>query len=153
LLVHYVAESAVGLMINRRTTVPLARALRNLNGAAQRTDTAYIGGPVDTATAMALVRARSKPDSGQPVLKDAYLIPSQKALEGLLAAGASAGDLRVYAGYCGWGPGQLDNETRLGAWYIMDGNSGLVFDPNPATVWDRLIARTESGFAMLRGIW
>ena len=46
LLVHYDRESAVGLMINRRTTIPLSRALRNLKAATQRSDPAYIGGPV-----------------------------------------------------------------------------------------------------------
>jgi len=80
---------------------------------------------------------------GEPIL-EVY-----KALDGVLAAGAAAGDLRVYAGYCGWGPGQLDNEMRLGAWYLMDASSAVVFDPNPATVWNRLIARTEARFALV----
>jgi putative transcriptional regulator len=148
LLVHYDADSAVGLILNRRTTVSLARVLQNLKGAAQRSDTAYIGGPVGTDTAMALVRSRGKPEAGVAVLKDTYLIPSQKALEGVLAAGADAADLRVYAGYCGWGPGQLVNEVRLGAWHLMAGSSGTVFDPNPDTVWSRLIAHTESRVAL-----
>lgn len=148
LLVHYDADSAVGLMLNRRTTISLARVLQNLKGAAPRSDTAYIGGPVETDTAMALLRSRGKPEAGVAVLKDTYLVPSRKALEGVLAAGAGAADLRVYAGYCGWGPGQLENEVRLGAWFLMEGTPGLVFDPNPDTVWDRLIARTESRVAL-----
>ena len=151
LLVHYDADSAVGLILNRRTTVSLGRVLQNLKGAAQRSDMAYIGGPVETDMAMALVRSRGKPDAGVPVLKDTYLIPSQKALEGVLAAGAAAADLRVYAGYCGWAPGQLENEVRLGAWHLMAGSGGTVFDPNPDTVWSRLIARTESRVAIELG--
>jgi putative transcriptional regulator len=150
LMVHYDHESAVGLMINRRTTIPLSRALRNLKGAAQRSDPVYIGGPVETGAAMALFRSDSKPDSGVRVLERIYLIPSQPALESALAGGKSADDLRIYAGYCGWGPGQLDNETHLGAWYILDGNAGLVFDPNPDTVWSRLISRSESRVALAR---
>jgi putative transcriptional regulator len=147
LLVHYDRESAVGLMINRRTNVPLSRALRNLKGAAQRSDPAYIGGPVETGTAMALFRSNTKPDSGAQVLEKIYLIPSQPALESALNGGKSADDLRVYVGYCGWGPGQLDNETHLGAWYILDGSAALVFDPNPDTMWSRLIARSETRIA------
>ena len=148
LLVHYDSESAVGLMINRRTTIPLSRALRNLKGAAQRSDSVYIGGPVETGTAMALFRSNTKPDSGARVLEKIYLIPSQPALESALAGGKSADDLRVYVGYCGWGPRQLDNETRLGAWHILDGNAALVFDSNPDTMWSRLISRTESRVAL-----
>jgi putative transcriptional regulator len=151
LLVKYDQESAVGLMINRRTTVPLSRALRNLKGAGQRSDSVYVGGPVETGSAMALVRSDAKPDAGVRVLERIYLIPSQPALEGALAGGRSAADLRVYAGYCGWGPGQLDNEMRLRAWYILDGSAALVFDPNPDTIWSRLISRSESRIAQARG--
>jgi len=148
LLVHYDRESAVGLMLNRRTTIPLSHALRNLKAAAQRSDPAYIGGPVETGTAMALFRSNTKPDSGAQVLEKIYLIPSQPALEKALTGGKSADDLRVYVGYCGWGPGQLDNETHLGAWYILDGSAAQVFDPNPDTMWSRLISRTESRIAL-----
>jgi putative transcriptional regulator len=150
LLVHYDRESAVGLMINRRTTIPLSRALRNLKAAAQRSDPAYIGGPVETGTAMALFRSNTKPDAGAQVLEKIYLIPSQPALEKALAGDKSADDLRVYVGYCGWGPEQLDNETHLGAWYILDGSAALVFDPNPDTMWSRLISRSESRVALAR---
>ncbi len=150
LLVHYDHDSAVGLMINRRTTVPLSRALRNLKGAGQRSDPAYIGGPVETDSAMALLRSDTKPNSSAQVLDKIYLIPSRPALEGALAGGRRAADLRVYVGYCGWGPGQLDNEMRLGAWYILEGTPALVFDPNPDTVWNRLISRSESNVAMAR---
>ena len=151
LLVQYDQGSAVGLMINRRTTIPLSRALHNLKGARQRSDPVYIGGPVETGTAMALVRSETKPDAGVRVLEKIYLIPSQPALEGALAGGRSADNLRVYAGYCGWGPGQLDNEMRGRAWYILDGTAGLVFDPNPDTVWSRLVSRTESRIAQAGG--
>lgn len=150
LLVHYDRESALGLMINRRTTVPLSRALHNLKGAGQRSDPAYIGGPVETGAAMALFRSNTKLDPGVQVLERIYLIPSQPALEKALAGGKSADELRVYVGYCGWGPGQLDGETHLGAWYIMEGNAALVFDPNPDTIWSRLISRTESRIALAR---
>jgi len=150
LLVHYDRESAVGLMINRRTTVPLSRALRDLKGAGLRSDPAYIGGPVETDTAMAMLRSSNKPDSGVEVLNKIFLIPSRTAVEKALASAKSGEDLRIYVGYCGWGPGQLDNETRLGAWYILNADAALVFDPNPDTVWSRLIARSESRVAMAR---
>lgn len=148
LLVQYDHESAVGLMINRRTTIPLSRALHNLKVAGQRSDPAYIGGPVETGSAMALFRSDTKPDSGAQVLEKLYLIPSQPALEKALSGSKNADSLRVYVGYCGWGPRQLDNETRLGAWYIMDANAALVFDANPDTMWSRLISRSESRVAL-----
>ena len=55
--------------------------------------------------------------------------------------------MHVYLGYSGWGAGQLDNEVKTGSWYIFDASADLVFDPDPATLWSRLKARTEQRFA------
>ena len=149
LLLHYDGESALGLMINRRTTVPIARVLRDFSGLGQRSDVIYLGGPVERASAMALVRAGAKPDGATAVTGRVYLLTARQALEKALATGKSSGDLRIYAGYCGWGPGQLDIETRLGGWFIFNRGAELAFDGNPDTIWQRLIAETEAGIAML----
>jgi putative transcriptional regulator len=149
LLLHYDQESALGLMINRRTTVPIARVLRDFSGLAQRSDVIYLGGPVERASAMALLRAGAKPDGATAVTGRIYLLIARQALEKALAGGKNSGDLRIYAGYCGWGPGQLDNETRLGGWFIFNRGAELAFDGNPEAIWSRLIADTETSVAML----
>jgi putative transcriptional regulator len=149
LLLHYDKESALGVMINRRTTVPIARVLRDFNGLGQRSDVIYLGGPVERASAMALLRAGAKPDGATAVTGRVYLLIARPALEKALAVAKNSGDLRVYAGYCGWGPGQLDLETRLGGWFIFNRGAELAFDGNPDTIWSRLIAETEAGVAML----
>jgi putative transcriptional regulator len=150
LLLHYDRESALGLMINRRTSVPIARVLRDFSGLGQRPDVIYLGGPVERTSAMALVRAGAKPDGATGVTGKVYLLIARQALEKVLAAEKGSGDLRIYAGYCGWGPGQLDAETRLGGWFIFNRGAELAFDGNPDTVWSRLISETEAGLAMLR---
>lgn len=149
LLLHYDRESALGLMINRRTTVPIARVLRDFRGIAQRSDVIYLGGPVERDNAMALMRAGAKPDGATAVTGKIYLLIARQALEKALATAKNSGDLRIYAGYCGWGPGQLDNEARLGGWFIFNRGADLAFDGNPETIWSRLIAETETTVAML----
>ncbi|MGP8243337.1 MAG: YqgE/AlgH family protein [Bryobacteraceae bacterium] len=149
LLLHYDRESALGLMINRRTTVPIARVLRDFNGLARRPDVIYLGGPVERDNAMALVRSAAKPDGATGVTGRVYLLIARQALEKALATPKNSGDLRIYAGYCGWGPGQLDFETRVGGWFIFNRGAELVFDARPDTIWARLIAETETTVAML----
>ncbi|MBI4460630.1 MAG: YqgE/AlgH family protein, partial [Acidobacteria bacterium] len=98
-----------------------------------------------------LLRSRAKPedaDEMKSVLSDLYLVSSRAPLEKILAGGPSASELHVYLGYSGWGYGQLDEEVRLGAWYVLDGSARLIFDPDPASLWSRLIARTEQRFAL-----
>ena len=150
LLIQYTDQSALGLMINRRTTVPISKALHELKGAHDRSDMVYFGGPVEQDGVMALLRSSAKPEMAASLFDDVYVIGERRGLEGVLVAGKNANSLRVYLGYCGWGPGQLDNEVRLGGWYIFDGSANLVFDGNPDTVWSRLISRIEYQMASIR---
>ena len=156
LLVEYDNRGALGLTINRRTDVPISQALQNASG---WTDPVYLGGPVETTAVFALLRSRDKQDGMKPVLDEVNWVTSRAVLEKLLAEGPSAGPseglseglgaapMHVYLGYSGWGAGQLDNEVKSGSWYIFDGSADLVFDSDPATLWKRLIARTEQRFA------
>jgi putative transcriptional regulator len=104
---------------------------------------------VERDNAMALVRAGSKPDGANAVTGKIYVLIERQALQKALT-GKNAGDLRIYAGYCGWGPGQLDNETRLGGWFIFNRGADLAFDGNPDAIWSKLIAEAEANIAMLR---
>jgi putative transcriptional regulator len=47
--------------------------------------------------------------------------------------------MRLYAGYAGWAPGQLEREILRGNWLIVDGDGAVVFDANPDTLWRREI--------------
>src|ERR1700676_3254870 len=61
LLVHYDDENgALGLIVNRRTDVPLSKVFAELKEAKGRTDSIYIGGPVETGSVLALLKSASK---------------------------------------------------------------------------------------------
>ncbi len=141
-LVQYSGTGALGLMINKRTTVPIARALEGVAGASKHSDPVFVGGPVQLDTLFALARAAVRPDGAAEVFGNIHFISTKAAIEKALAGPANPGGLRVYAGYCGWGPHQLENEMRLGGWYIFDRSEDLTFDPDPATLWARLEKKT-----------
>jgi putative transcriptional regulator len=149
LVIHYDEGGTVGLMVNRRTEVPIARALRDLKVGGDRSDPVYSGGPVEPANVLALLRSRVQPDDAAPVFGDVYLVSTKALLEKTLARGAGPGEFRVYLGYCGWSRGQLENEVRQGAWQIFNRNSDLVFDSDPKSLWRRLMARVEQNVAKL----
>lgn len=158
LLVQYNDTASVGLMVNQRTTMPISHALRELKGAAAHSDPVFVGGPVQLETVFAMVRASHKPEGATGVFGDIYLITAKPALEKTLDAASNPSRLRVYMGYCGWGPHQLENEVRHGGWYIFDRSGNLPFDAEPATLWSRLIAKAEAqmarvGFALPRSGW
>jgi putative transcriptional regulator len=147
LVIHYDEGGTVGLMINRRTEVPIARALRDLKVGGDRSDPVYHGGPVEGTNVLALLRSRIQPDDAAPVFGDVYLVSTKALLERTLARGAGPAEFRVYLGYCGWSRGQLENEVRQGAWHIFNRNSDLVFDSDAKSLWHRLMARVEQSVA------
>jgi putative transcriptional regulator len=150
LLIEYSEDGAVGLMINRQTKLPVSRLLPELKGSDKYSGPAYLGGPVSLEAVLALLQSRAEPPPTQQVLGDVYLLSTKTDLEAALAAGAGQNQLRIYFGYCGWGPGQLENELQRGDWYIFDGSEQAVFDSNPATLWSRMIARTEERTARMQ---
>lgn len=150
LLARYSENGAMGLIVNRPTKVALSRALDGLKDAKTRSDPVYLGGPVEIGGVVALLRSRAKPDDARLVFADVYLLSTKASLEKALAAGVESSALRAYLGYSGWGAGQLEHEIELGSWLLWRGDPATVFDPDPETVWSRLIQKTESRIALLR---
>lgn len=148
LIVQYADSGTVGLMVNRRTTVPVSRALHEIAPSAGHSEPVYVGGPVELDSVLALVRAPKPPQGAAAVRGDIYLIMARTALEKALGA-RDSNNFHVYLGYCGWAPHQLENEVRLGGWTIFDRGEDLAFDPNPDTLWTRMIARTEQQLVRL----
>jgi putative transcriptional regulator len=150
LLIDYgAAHGAMGLIVNRRTDVPLSRLFRDIKEAKSRTDQAYVGGPVELTTVLALLKSTVNPGDAKRVFADVYLINTKDQLQKTLAAGAEPGSFHVFVGYAGWGQGQLEHEVELGAWHIMAADPAVVFHSDPESVWPRLIRKTEQQIARL----
>ncbi len=148
LLLQYDAErGAMGLIVNRRSDVPLARLFEDLKEAKGRSDTVYMGGPVELTNVLALLKSSSKPEDAKRVFGDVYLVNSKTQLQKTLAAGVDASAFHVYVGYAGWGPAQLEHEVDLGAWHILAADAGNLFSADPDSVWQKLIRRTEMQIA------
>ncbi|HEX7087932.1 MAG TPA: YqgE/AlgH family protein [Vicinamibacterales bacterium] len=149
LLVDYNEEGAMGLILNRRTDVPLARAFPLVSPAPDAKQRLYFGGPVAPDGVMALLRATSPQPDGREVLDNVHLIGQREPLESQIRAQTASDRFRVYVGYSGWGPGQLDREAAEGSWHVLPATADLVFDPDPDSLWDRQIRLTDVRVARL----
>jgi putative transcriptional regulator len=136
-------DGAVGLIVNRRSEATLARVFPQLTLGLASASHAFFGGPVQRTQAMALVRAPEAPAAARPIVDGLHLVMSVKGVEALITAGTAADRFRVYFGYAGWSRGQLEAEIGEGVWHVLDGDAGTVFAADPATTWQRQIARTE----------
>jgi putative transcriptional regulator len=149
LLVHYDAESVVGLMLNRRTDLPISRVLTQLEAAKGRSDPVYLGGPVETPTIFALLRSTDKLEGAEHVFGGVYWISTKAALERTISSHPDPGAFHVYLGYAGWSADQLKTEVRLGGWFIFQADSQTVFGANPNSLWQEMIKKTELKMAGL----
>jgi putative transcriptional regulator len=144
LLAAFGDEGAMGLVVNRRGDVPLARLFPHLMPTMSTAGHAFTGGPVQREVAIALTRTSEPGAEARPIVDGIHLVSARASLEALLASGAPASRTRVYLGYAGWDPGQLEAETAQGSWHVVNGEADIVFAPDPAAVWPRQIARTEA---------
>ncbi len=141
LLIRYDAGGAMGLVVNRKTPIRVAQLLPELSGLTRRDERAYVGGPVETYKIFLLIRDDDPPNGAQPVVDDVYFANNLDSVVGRTEG--EPDNFRVYAGYAGWAPGQLDAEMAEGAWRVLPGKAEAVFDANPEGLWERLIRRTE----------
>jgi putative transcriptional regulator len=150
LLVRYENDGTVGLALNRRSKVPVSQALEGVKGSQQRSEPVFSGGPVESKGVLALVRANTMPEGADHVIGKVYLVSSKALLEKNLAGKAGPNDLRVYLGYTGWGGGQLESEIKRGFWSIFSGSADLAFDPDPDSLWSRLIGKEDQPIARVQ---
>lgn len=143
LLVHYDAEGVVGLILNRRTNIPLSRVLEQFESAKDRSDPAYLGGPVETPAVFALFRSTAKFDGAEQIVGGVYLISTKTAFEQAISGRPDPDIFHVYLGYAGWSNDQLRKEVELGSWFIFQGDARTVFDSDPRSLWRQMIQKTE----------
>jgi putative AlgH/UPF0301 family transcriptional regulator len=143
LLVRCDVDGVVGLILNRRTDVPLSRVLEQFAGAKDRSDPAYLGGPVEPSAVFALLRSTAKLDGAEQVISGLYLISTKTVFEKVISGRPDPGALHVYLGYAGWSNEQLRKEVEMGSWFIFQGDAPTVFDADPDSLWRQMIKRTE----------
>jgi putative transcriptional regulator len=143
LLVHYDTEGVVGLILNRRTDVPLSRALEGLKAAKDRPDPVYLGGPVETPAVFALLQSPAKLEGAEHIFGGVYLISTKTLFEQTISARPDPSAFHVYVGYAGWTNDQLRMEVELGAWFIFPADAGTVFNSDPDSLWSKMIRKTE----------
>ena len=154
-LARYGKTGVLGLMLHYKSDLTIAKLLAGIPGAQKRNDPLFVGGPVEIPSPMGLLRSKTPPaftgNITGNVTGNLYLLPSRQSIAAALKDGSiAAANLRIFIGYSGWGPGQLEREVQRHGWYIFDYNEDLVFDEHPDTLWERMIDKTERQIAILR---
>lgn len=177
LLLDHDREGSLGVVLNRPTPVDVVDILEPWAALAGEPGVVFQGGPVslDAALGVAVVpaptgegtagataapdgrgggahgAARAEPEPDGPLgwrrVHGAIGLVDLEAPPELLAA--ELGSLRIFAGYAGWGPGQLEKELAEGAWYVVESEPGDVSSPAPEQLWRSVLRRQRSELAMV----
>ena len=139
LMLEHDAQNAMGLIINRPSSITIEAAMAELKQPSPTTDPIYTGGPVDTSALFILHSAGGELHQDSEVAAGIYLTGSNESFEALLNNPTSTEQpclFRIYCGYAGWGPGQLESEIGRGDWRILPADSELVFGHDAYEVWE-----------------
>jgi putative transcriptional regulator len=142
LLVRYDEKGALGLILNRRTDLPLSRVL-DLEAAKDRSDPVYLGGPVGSSAVFALFESSAKMAKAENIFDGVYLISDKALFEQTISARPDPGVFHVYLGYAGWTQDQLRTEAQSGAWFVFPSDAATVFNSDPDSWWLQMIQKTE----------
>jgi putative transcriptional regulator len=146
-------EGTLGVVLNRPTEVQVGQVLEPWTDLVTGPSVVFRGGPVSPNSALALALARGDDEPlGWRSLEGSHLtsrigLVDLEAPPELLADGISS--LRVFAGYAGWGPGQLQAEIEEGAWYVLAGEPTDAFLAEPERLWPEVLRRQGGEFAIV----
>lgn len=140
LMVEHDDNGALGLVLNRPSGTEVVDHLPDLVESVVSPALFFVGGPVAIGGLMALGRRSlsSEVDGAMEVVGPVVLVDPQALVNGEVR-GVEA--LRLFTGYSGWGPGQLESELELGVWYVVDSLADDVLCLDPGSLWRNVLKR------------
>lgn len=138
LLLQYDRSGAMGLIVNRPTEIALSDAIPGIEGEVGADQHLYFGGPVSMETVLFITRHGDPRPSGGMVLEELQVSGDLSSLQAQLAGPADPAGLKVFAGYSGWAPGQLEAEIRRGGWHLVPARAEQVLQADGEALWRQL---------------
>lgn len=138
-------DGALGLVLNRSSETTVDEAVPELIAIVDGLEQVHVGGPVQPSAIVVLADFVDPDRAGSLVLDSVGFLPSEVDPDEL-------GELRrarVFAGYAGWGPGQLDGELEEGSWIVEPALPEDVFTPQPEDLWSDVLRRKGGPFSVL----
>jgi putative transcriptional regulator len=140
LVLEHTPEGAMGVILNRESETPVAEALPALAELPGADGLVRLGGPVAPESVVALGDFGDPAEAGTRVLGALGTLDPE-------AENSSLRRLRVYAGYAGWGPGQLDGELEQCAWIVQQAHPDDPF--RDGDMWSEALRRKGGGYRLL----
>jgi putative transcriptional regulator len=139
-------HGSMGIVLNRPSAVTVGEAVPQLEQALGELEPVYLGGPVQPSSVVFLAEFLDPSLAGLLVLGRIGFPAPDAGIEELTEATARR---RVFAGFAGWGEGQLDAEIDNGDWIAHTALPEDVFTDFPAELWSRVLTRKGGSYALV----
>jgi len=140
LLLEHNAEGALGLILNRPSELLIEDAFPAWADVATDPAVVFAGGPVERNS---LIAIGASPDADGELVFGLHTLD----LDEPFGAEASIDRVRIFAGYAGWGAGQLEGEIANEAWWLVDGLVSDLFSGDPFELWAAVLRRNGGEMA------
>jgi putative transcriptional regulator len=138
-------EGALGVVLNRTAGATVEEALPELAALVGGEEALYVGGPVQPSAVVVVAEFEEPAEAETLILEDVGFLPSEVDPETL----GPLRRARVFAGYAGWGPGQLEDELEEGSWIVEPAVPDDVFTGDPEALWSEVLRRKGGPFSVL----
>jgi putative transcriptional regulator len=141
-------DGALGVILNEISQTPLESVLPHWVQATSEPQLLFHGGPVSPNGAICLASVADRgeePPGWRPLFENVGLLHLDTPIE--IVTGAYA-DLRIFAGYAGWAPGQLQTEVADGMWHVVSASYDDVFGLHPTQLWRSVLRRQPPELAI-----
>lgn len=148
LMIEHNADGALGVVLNRPSATHLAEVLPAWGDLAVAPGFVHVGGPVQPDGMIGLARLDPAGPLDVPGVTVVWPGVGTVDLDGPVPGGAAGlHGVRGFAGYSGWGPGQLDGEIATGSWFVVDRRPDDLWSDEPAGLWHRVLRRQPGPLA------
>lgn len=139
------ADGALGVVLNRPLDVTVGQTVPPLSDLVPAAEPLFQGGPVQPTSPVLLAEVTD------PELVDVPVFGSVGFLVGEVSADVAPSILRarVFAGYSGWAPGQLEAEMAADTWIVETAHEDDVFTQAPELLWSRVLERKGPEYRQL----
>ena len=143
LLFRYGKDGAAGLILNHPTSVGVSKLFPEIPAVKKRTELVHLGGPVSLDSIFVLIQSPASKDKTEHVFENIFISADKSVMQNLIGKIGNEPRLRFYAGYAGWGTGQLEMEIAGGYWHVLPADSKAIFHTNPTECWQEFLERSS----------
>jgi putative transcriptional regulator len=147
LIAHHDEEGAMGLVLSRPSDVSAVEAVPVLDGLPGAWDPVFVGGPVQPEAFMVLAEFDDVAEAAAPIMNGIGFMPADAEPEDLAIK-----RLRLFAGYSGWGIGQLESELEHDSWIVVDAEPDDAFADDPDELWRAVLQRKGRPFSLMENM-